>query len=70
MTIKTYKRSELRDIMDKRDALATKLGQQEAKRYLRKKAEETQPTGLIREALATLIFVIIMAVIVAFLLAL
>jgi hypothetical protein len=62
MTIKVYKRSELRDIMNRREAAAKKLGEAAARKYLRKK-EEAQPTGIIREALATLIFVVIMAVI-------
>ena len=54
MTIKTYKRSELRDIMDKRERAARK--------YLRKK-EETQPTGIIREIIAGIAFVILTAAI-------
>ena len=51
MTIKTYKRSELRDTLAKRDAAAVKLGQAEAKRYLRAK-EQSRPTGLIRKIIA------------------
>jgi hypothetical protein len=51
MTIKTYKRSELRDIMDKRERAATKLGQEAAKRYLRSK-EAPPARGNIRAALA------------------
>lgn len=51
MAIKTYKRSELRDIMEKRERAATKLGQEAAKRYLRSK--ETPPTsGNIRAGIA------------------
>ena len=51
MTIKTYKRSELRDIMEKRERAATKLGQEAAKRYLRSK--EAPPTsGNIRAGIA------------------
>jgi hypothetical protein len=69
MTIKTYKRSELRDIMNRREAAAKKLGEAAARKYLRKK-EEAQPSGRIREALATLIFVTIMAMIAFILLAL
>ena len=66
---KAKTRAEVRAEMDRLDREATKLGQEAARKYLRKR-EEAQPTGLIREAIATLIFIIIMTVIVGFLLAL
>lgn len=73
MTIKTYKRSELRDTLAKRDAAAVKLGQAEAKRYLRAK-EQSRPTGLIRKiiagAIAGLAFVVLAAAILVITLAL
>jgi hypothetical protein len=68
--MKTYKRSELRDIMNRREAAAKKLGEAAARKYLRKKEEETQPPGLIRESLAGLVFVATMAVTVLIFLAL
>jgi hypothetical protein len=51
MTTKTYTRSELRDRQDKHDARISKIGQQEAARYLRSK--EVPPTrGTLRAGLA------------------
>jgi hypothetical protein len=68
--MKTYKRSELRDIMNRREAAAKKLGEAAARKYLRKKEEEARPPGLIRESLAGLVFVATMAVTVLIFLAL
>lgn len=51
-------RKELRDMMDKHDAYISKIGQKEAARYLRAK-EQAQPTGLIREIIAGIAFVIL-----------
>lgn len=48
-------RKELRDMMDKRDAYISKIGQKEAARYLKAK-EQAQPTGLIREIIAGIAF--------------
>jgi len=53
----TKTRKELRDTMDKHDAYVSKRGQAEAARYLRSK-EQAQPTGLIREIIAGIAFVI------------
>lgn len=48
------KRSEIRDVLDKRDRKATKEGVKEAERYLRSK--QPLPTqGRIREFLAALV---------------
>lgn len=69
MAIKTYKRSELRDTLAKRDAAAIKLGQAEAKRYLRSK-EQSRPTGLIRKIIAGIVFVVLVAAILVICLAL
>ena len=60
MAIKTYKRSELRDTLAKRDAAAIKLGQAEAKRYLRDR-EQARPTGLIRKIISGIVFVVLVA---------
>lgn len=57
------KRSEIRDTLDKRDLAATKLGQAEAKRYLRTK-EEPPTRGNIRAGLAFAALTIIVLVIV------
>jgi len=67
MTTKT--RKELQDMMDKRDAYVSKIGQKEAARYLRSK-EQAQPTGLIREIIAGTAFVIATAAMLVFVLAL
>jgi len=56
MTTKT--RKELQDMMDKRDAYISKIGQKEAARYLRSK-EQVQSTGLIREIIAGIAFLIL-----------
>ena len=56
MTTKT--RKELQDMMDKRDAHVSKIGQREAARYLRAK-EQVQSTGLIREIIAGIAFLIL-----------
>jgi hypothetical protein len=48
---KTYTRKELRDMMDKHDARISKLGQQEAARYLRSKELPPQ-RGSIRAGIA------------------
>jgi len=60
MTTKT--RKELQDMMDKHDAYISKIGQKEAARYLRAK-EQAQPTGLIREIIAGIAFVVLAAAI-------
>lgn len=46
-------RKQIRDAMDKHDAYISKIGQQEAKRYLRAKEQAIPPTrGNIRAGLA------------------
>jgi len=55
-------RNELRDRQDKYDAYISKIGQKEAARYLRAK-EQAQPTGLIREIIAGIAFVVLAAAI-------
>ena len=50
-------RKQLRDAMDKHDAYISKIGQKEAARYLRTK-EQAQPTGLIRETIAGIVFMV------------
>lgn len=50
-------RKQLRDAMDKHDAYISKIGQQEAKRYLRAKEQAIPPgRGNLRAALAFLLF--------------
>lgn len=51
-------RKELRDRQDKYDAFWAKKGQEEAKRYLKSK-EQAQPTGRIREIIASIAFLIL-----------
>lgn len=63
------KRSEIRDTLNKRDMAAIKLGQKEAARYLRTK-KQAQPTGLIREIIAGIAFVILIVAILVICLAL
>lgn len=58
MTYKTFKRSELRDTLDKRDRAATKLGETEAKRYLRENPP-VEGNGLIRSTLAAIALLLI-----------
>ena len=62
-------RKELQDTMDKRDAYISKIGQKEAARYLRAK-EQAQPTGLIREIIAGIVFMIGLTIGLVFVLAL
>lgn len=57
------KRSEIRDTLNKRELAAIKLGQAEAKRYLRTK-EEPPTRGNIRAGLAFAALTIIVMVIV------
>ena len=55
-------RKQIRDAMDKHDAYISKIGQKEAARYLRSK-EQAQPTGLIREIIAGIACLILIAAI-------
>ena len=56
------KRSEIRDTLNKRDLAAIKLGQAEAKRYLRTK-EEPPTRGNIRAGLAFIITMVVTLVV-------
>ena len=62
-------RKQLRDAMDKHDAYISKIGQKEAARYLRTK-EQAQPTGLIRDIIAGIVFMVGLTIGLVFVLAL
>jgi len=62
-------RKQLRDTMDKHDAYISGIGQKEAARYLRTK-EQAQPTGLIREIIAGIVFMVGLTIGLVFVLAL
>lgn len=55
-------RKELQDRQEKYDAFISKIGQKEAARYLRAK-EQAKPTGLIREIIAGVLFLILSAMV-------